>query len=112
MIDTPQWWQEVLRANQDIVARLSAVAVKLEMLEDLHTIVVRGNGHPGLVTRFALMEQHLSHMRLCIDDGTAKFLEMERERRRVKWAFMTALSASLLAGILSIAGIVFGRWIK
>ena len=109
---TTNGWQQILSVNQDIVAQLSAMSVKLEMLEDLHTLVVRGNGKPGLVTRFALMEQHLSHMRGCIDDGTAKFLEMERERRRVKWAFMTALSASLLAGILSIAGIVFGRWIK
>ena len=112
MIDSPQWWQEILRANQDVIARLSAVTVKLEMLEDLHTIVVRGNGHPGLVTRFALVEQHLAHMRGCIDEGTAKFLEMERERRRVKWAFMTAISASLFAGVLSIAGIFLGRWIK
>ena len=84
------------------------MVIRLDRLDELYAVVVRGNGKPGLVVQMATLTEDVHALQGWKQEVSQHMQARTSERRRERWTVLTAT----IAAVASLVGTVLIKWMK
>ena len=94
--------------HKETTSQLSSIALCMDMIEDLHKIVVRGNGQPGLLVQISELRQDVKVLQISKEKTETLTNSLISDRRKAVWALITAITA----GLISLSAILLTKFLK